>query len=72
MTSRDRKFVGVARKWHHAVCMLFTFFWSLHEVSSSKMNLDNAFFCKIHVCDPFVTFTVTAGHRSWCEMKGYI
>ena len=26
MTPRDRKFVGVARKWHHAVQILFTIF----------------------------------------------
>ena len=27
MMSRDRKFVGVARKWHHAVYILFTIFF---------------------------------------------
>ena len=47
MTSHDRKFIAVVWKWHHAVRMLFTFFWSLPEVSSSKMNLENAFFVKL-------------------------
>ena len=46
MTSRDQKFIREARKWHHAVCILLQFFWSLPEVSSLKTNLENAFFVK--------------------------
>ena len=48
-------------------------YFGLYQKSlSQKLTEKLDFFCKIDVCDPFVTFTVTAGHRSWWEMKGYI
>ena len=39
MTSRDRKCVGAARKWRHAVRIMLAIFWSLHEVSTSKTKI---------------------------------
>ena len=37
-----------------------------------KLTAKMRFICKMHVMLPSVTFTVTTGQRSWCEMKGYI
>ena len=51
MRSRDRKCIGGAPKWHHAVRILLANILVLQEVSSSKTDLENAFFGKIHVCD---------------------
>ena len=59
MTSRDWKFVGVVRKRHRAVRIRLQLFWSLHEVSSSKTNLENAFFVKFM----YVTICDLHGHR---------
>ena len=72
ITSRDRKCVRVARKWQHAVRILLAVFWALHEVSSSKTDWENAFFCKIYVCDHLWPSWSSKGHRSWCEMKDHI
>ena len=66
MTSRDRKFVEVAGKWHYAVHMLFTIFLSLREVSCPKTNLENVFFVKftyVTICD------LHAHHRSQVMMR---
>ena len=59
MMSRDRKFVRVAWKWQHTVSILLAIFCSLHEVSSSKTNLENAFFVKFM----YVTICDLHGHR---------
>ena len=52
MTSCDRKFVVVARKWLQVVRIQL--FWFLHEDTSSKTDLENVFFVKfmyVTICD---------------------
>ena len=59
MTSRDRKFVRVAWNGTMLFAYYLQYFWSLHEVSNSKTNLENAFFVKFM----YVTICDLHGHR---------
>ena len=51
MTSRDRKCVGESGNGDMQFAHCWQLFYSLHEVSSSKTNLENAFFHDIHECN---------------------
>ena len=59
MMSRDRKFVVVRGNDTILFAYCIQFFWSLHEVSSSKTNLENAFFVKFM----YMTICDLHGHR---------